>query len=1101
MVRPPVLAIPGGVVSLKDQDLEPEIKIDIYGNIYVAAIHGVPGGIDLWKSTDNGANFIYLGEPDGAQDKCDIQPAVVPCSVGVGGGDVSLDVSTGGYLYVSSLYLGGVTMSTSMDGGVGGVEPGQAWQVNPKANGDPPVPVNDRQWIASYGPQTVYMTFDQAPAPGPLWFVKSTDAGKTFTPPMMLTGAGGIDRPGNVAVDQYTGNIYTTYEPRTLLGAGVPNQINFMKSTDGGATWTTTTAYTGPAGTTVENSFVILAVDRGGNIHMVFAQSSTTPVRTNCHVYLMSSADGGGTWTTPVQVDSGAGNNSATIPWVVAGSPGVVDITWYGSTMASPDNVPNPDVNQGQWWNVFFAQVTNALSGNPTIAQSQVASNVHNDAICSRGGNCTGSTRDLAEYYTITLDLQGFAHIAYVDGVNQCVGPPASNCYAKTWYTKQTSLPSAIIPIAGPAPAAFAPNISLGSPGGEPGLRVDSHNCIFVTAPGGPVLFRKSVNNGASFLPNVNPLPGYVPTGGDEDVLPVPQNNGARPDLIYFADLATLTNINISKSIDGGATFFMPGPGGAAAHVSASSDRQWINYDRNVPALGDITIYEMDHEAAGEAIRFNALTVTGGTTDAVWSPPAIGMTDPELILPPNSTFPNTNPGPVFADPATHLVYGFFAGSTVRTNRANPPFGKMPNVWEAIGGAPATAGAAPGPFASTPACPSCGNHPVFKGVQDSPDTLPSPAPNPDPAAKTYGNNCANDFPSAAIDSAGNIYAVWAMNNARTNEYMVWFAASHDHGRTFYGPFQVSQGPGAAVMPWIAAGDTGRVNIVYYATTTAVDPNVAPNTVVWNVMFAQSLNANSREPAFTVSQASDHINHKGTICNLGLLCGTGTRSLLDFFQVAIGPDGLANIAYADNGLTSLHTTYARQTSGPLALTNPIAVTCLAAPSIQPVSAVSRKTHGAAGDFDVNLPVTGSAGIECRTGGPNGNHTVIISFANAVSVGSASVASSDGQAMVSSFSVNGALVTVNLTKVTNIQTITISLTNVSDGSNIGNVSLPMAVLEGDTTANRAVNSSDISQTQSQSGQEVTSDNFREDVTVNGLINSSDIAVVQSRSGTALP
>jgi hypothetical protein len=231
------------------------------------------------------------------------------------------------------------------------------------------------------------------------------------------------------------------------------------------------------------------------------------------------------------------------------------------------------------------------------------------------------------------------------------------------------------------------------------------------------------------------------------------------------------------------------------------------------------------------------------------------------------------------------------------------------------------------------------------------------------------------------------------------------------------------------------------------------------------------------------------------------------------VAIGPDGLANISYADNGpvplppgnpdtsQNGLHTEFARQTSGPLALNNPIAVTCLANPSILPVSAVSRKTHGSAGDFDVNLPVTGSAGIECRTGGPNGNHTVIISFANAVSVGSASVGSSDGLAMVSSFNVNGALVTVNLTKVTNVQTITISLNNVSDGTNVGNVSLPMAALEGDTTANRAVNSSDISQTQSQSGQLVTATNFREDVTVNGLINSSDIAVVQSRSGTALP
>jgi hypothetical protein len=62
-------------------------------------------------------------------------------------------------------------------------------------------------------------------------------------------------------------------------------------------------------------------------------------------------------------------------------------------------------------------------------------------------------------------------------------------------------------------------------------------------------------------------------------------------------------------------------------------------------------------------------------------------------------------------------------------------------------------------------------------------------------------------------------------------------------------------------------------------------------------------------------------------------------------------------------------------------------------------------------------------------------------------------------------------------------------------------MDVLLGDTTGNGAVNSSDIAQTQSQSGQPVTSFNFREDVTVNGLINSSDIALVQSKSGTALP
>jgi hypothetical protein len=89
-----------------------------------------------------------------------------------------------------------------------------------------------------------------------------------------------------------------------------------------------------------------------------------------------------------------------------------------------------------------------------------------------------------------------------------------------------------------------------------------------------------------------------------------------------------------------------------------------------------------------------------------------------------------------------------------------------------------------------------------------------------------------------------------------------------------------------------------------------------------------------------------------------------------------------------------------------------------------------------------------------------------------------------------------------VTDAQIITVNLANVADsGGNVGSiVSASMEVLIGDTTGNAAINSSDIAQTQSQSGQPVTSLNFREDVTANGLINSSDIALVQSKSGTAL-
>jgi hypothetical protein len=174
------------------------------------------------------------------------------------------------------------------------------------------------------------------------------------------------------------------------------------------------------------------------------------------------------------------------------------------------------------------------------------------------------------------------------------------------------------------------------------------------------------------------------------------------------------------------------------------------------------------------------------------------------------------------------------------------------------------------------------------------------------------------------------------------------------------------------------------------------------------------------------------------------------------------------------------------------------------IGPITAVSRKTHGSAGTFDVNLPLTGTPGIECRKGqGANSNnHQVVFTFAAPVTFSSVTVTpGAGGTASVASSSVSGSQVTVNLTNVSNAQTLTINLNGLSNGADTANISWPMSVLLGDTTANGSVNSSDISQTKAQSGTTATATNFRTDVTVNGLINSSDISTVKSKSGTALP
>jgi hypothetical protein len=171
------------------------------------------------------------------------------------------------------------------------------------------------------------------------------------------------------------------------------------------------------------------------------------------------------------------------------------------------------------------------------------------------------------------------------------------------------------------------------------------------------------------------------------------------------------------------------------------------------------------------------------------------------------------------------------------------------------------------------------------------------------------------------------------------------------------------------------------------------------------------------------------------------------------------------------------------------------------IVPVSVVSRKTHGGAGDFDVDL-LNANPGIECRTGPTSGNHTVLVTFGAPVTVNNVTVTpGAGGTATMAGSSVNGSVVTVNLTGVSNAQTLTINLIGVSDGTHSGNVTVPMGVLLGDTTGDRFVNSADISQTKSQSGQSVGASNFREDVNTDGFLNSADISLVKSKSGTALP
>ena len=167
--------------------------------------------------------------------------------------------------------------------------------------------------------------------------------------------------------------------------------------------------------------------------------------------------------------------------------------------------------------------------------------------------------------------------------------------------------------------------------------------------------------------------------------------------------------------------------------------------------------------------------------------------------------------------------------------------------------------------------------------------------------------------------------------------------------------------------------------------------------------------------------------------------------------------------------------------------------------PTLVVSRKIHSVNNQiFDIVLSAD-TLGDECRSGGANGDYTIIFTFAAPVTFTSASVCS--GVGMVSNASVSSNQVTVNLTGVSSAEVLNICLSNVNDGTTSGNVSFPFRVLIGDTTGNGSVNASDVSLTKLKSGLTVDASNFRNDVTVNNSINASDVSLVKSKSGTALP
>lgn len=378
----------------------------------------------LFRSDDGGLSYRkrYADPTDPANSGVSCVGRQVPACTGGGGGDtdVNINPSNGNLYFASQESLAAQFVAASLDHGT------TFATANANAAVSAPCTEVDRQWLASLsGTQDVFLGY-HIPIAGEC-FSHSANAGQSWTTaPVAVTN---VNQSGALVADN-TGKatnhyLYLAYITSLLSGTSGSGQYGVAVSKDNGGTWT---VHTIPKAASVR-TFNKLQIDTDGNLYATWVQSDTN------HTYLsVSKADAanpGATWSTPVVVEGGP-LQITIFPDVVAGSPGRVAVSYYGTTAsaASPD-----DVLPGTGgWSPYVAYSDDALCqlaatpcAAPTFHQSVISHTInHDDNICTSGTTCVvlptpthPGNRNLLDYFDISLDKAGHLGFVWSDTRNQ----------------------------------------------------------------------------------------------------------------------------------------------------------------------------------------------------------------------------------------------------------------------------------------------------------------------------------------------------------------------------------------------------------------------------------------------------------------------------------------------------------------------------------------------------------------------------------------------------------------------------------------------------------------------------------------------------------
>ena len=406
---------------------EPAIRADAAGRFFGSSENGLGGGTVAFRSTDNGSHYTTLVSPNGVSQANNTGFAP-------GGGDTDLavapDKNAAGFynVYVSSLSLANVDVSTSTDGGA-------TWSLNPVTT---PETIDDREWIAADTNNKVCISYHDAPQG--ITVGCSPNAGVAFTQFASALDANHAfqiseNEIGNLAIDPASHIIYQTYSaittaaetacaPQLGVSAGTCNYhgVYMGVSTDGGLTFTDYPVYINPnADVGYGHQFVNVSIDRAGNVYSVYSDDH--------HVYYSFSTDHGKTWSGPYLITTT--NGTQIFPWSSAGDAGKLDVVYYQTPyydgINTPDNYPNTAA-----WTVGFAQNLNALTPGSSWARQAASPTNHFGGVCESGVTCTGN-RDLFDDFGVAASpTTGLASIIYSDDQFDPNGPNTSGCDTTT---------------------------------------------------------------------------------------------------------------------------------------------------------------------------------------------------------------------------------------------------------------------------------------------------------------------------------------------------------------------------------------------------------------------------------------------------------------------------------------------------------------------------------------------------------------------------------------------------------------------------------------------------------------------------------------------